>query len=139
MISRRAPASGEFSSAISTTASRVAGRLEWVEKVSARGDEKFGVQLVANALRDPLRQLADNVGLDGPAIVAEVEEAGGSMGFDGISGKVVDVMKKGIFDPVKVVRVALRNAASIASLNLVSDALIADVPKGEESVPGAVT
>ncbi|MEE8143352.1 MAG: chaperonin GroEL, partial [Planctomycetota bacterium] len=110
-----------------------------VEKVTAKGDEKYGVQLVAKVLQAPLRQLGDNVGIDGPALVADVEEREGNEGYDAVKGRFVDMVEAGIVDPVKVLRVALQNAASIASLHLVSDAVITDIPKGQEAVQGALS
>lgn len=110
-----------------------------VESVSASGDAKHGIDVVCEALRAPLGQLATNVGEDGPAIVAEVEEYEGNEGYDALQNKVRDLAKAGIVDPVKVLRVALQNAASVASLNLVSDAVIADLPKGEEAVSGSLS
>ncbi len=105
--------------------------IDAVEKTKASGDEKFGVKVVASALRAPLRQLGENAGLDGSALVAEVSDLTGSNGYDVVNEKHVDLMKAGIVDPVKVVRVALQNAVSIASLNLVSDTLITEVPDGD--------
>lgn len=110
-----------------------------VASVSASGDEKLGVQVVVAALSAPLQQLANNVGADGPAIVAEVEESDADFGFDAINHRVVDLVKAGVIDPAKVLRVALQNAASIAALSLVSDAVIADIRKGEAAISGSLT
>lgn len=100
-----------------------------VESVSAPGEERFGVDAVVAALRAPLTQLGNNVGGDGPAIVAEVEELKKNEGYNAAAGEMTDLVKAGVVDAVKVLRVALQNAASIASLNLVSDAVIADMPE----------
>ncbi|MCI0651013.1 MAG: chaperonin GroEL [Planctomycetes bacterium] len=110
-----------------------------VLSLSVAGDERFGAEVVARALRKPLAQLANNVGVDGPAVVAEVEERNGHVGFDAVKNEYVDLVSAGIVDPVKVLRSALLNAVSIASLNLTSDALIADIPEGKEAVAGAST
>ena len=110
-----------------------------VEKVSAPGDERYGVQAVVEALRAPLTQLGDNVGQEGPAIAAEVEEdCEGNEGFNAATGKITDLVKAGVVDPVKVLRVALQNAASIAGLNLVSNAVISNAPE-EEAASGAAS
>ncbi|MGE3166024.1 MAG: chaperonin GroEL [Planctomycetota bacterium] len=115
---------------------RIADR---VASMSASGDEKYGVEVVVAALSAPLQQLANNVGEDGPAIVADVEEAEADFGFDARAHKVHDLVKAGIIDAAKVLRVALQNAASIAALSLVSDAVVADIPKGGAAVVGSVT
>jgi chaperonin GroEL len=110
-----------------------------VEKVNAPGDERLGVRVVVDALRAPLAQIGDNTGIDGPAIVAEVEEYKGSMGFDAVNRKIRDLTRAGIVDAVKVLRLALENAASIAAMSLVSDTIITEVAKGKKAVEGAVT
>jgi chaperonin GroEL len=111
-----------------------------VEATRAKGDERFGVELVVQALRAPLAQLAENLGHDGPAVAAEVEEASDPhLGFDGASGKLVDLVRAGVIDPVKVARVALQNAASIAALYLCSDTAITEVAKKAEPVEGALS
>ncbi|MCA8961145.1 MAG: chaperonin GroEL [Planctomycetes bacterium] len=112
-----------------------------VEKVSAPGDEKFGVHIVAKALEAPLAQLGENAGLDGAALVAEVADLQGTQGYDILTAKQVDLLKAGIMDPVKVVRVALQNAASIAAMHLTSDTLVTELPDGEpeKATLGALT
>ncbi|HPP51717.1 MAG TPA: chaperonin GroEL, partial [Thermoguttaceae bacterium] len=116
--------------------------LEAVEAVraSARGDEKIGVDIVREALKAPLKQIAENCGLDGAVVVEEVREKGGNIGFDANTGKYVDMFKAGIIDPVKVVRAALENAASIAALMLTTETLVTDLKKEdkEKEVEGAV-
>ncbi|HIG05862.1 MAG TPA: chaperonin GroEL [Planctomycetes bacterium] len=116
--------------------------LQISEKVAATrvsGDARFGVQVVADALLEPTAQLARNCGFDGPAIVAEVMEYEDiEMGFDGVKGKVVDLVRAGVVDPTKVLRVALQNAASVAGLYLTSDTAIADLEKDEIAVDGAL-
>ena len=116
--------------------------LQIVEKVAATrasGDARFGVQVVADALLEPTSQLASNCGHDGPAIVAEVMEYEDlEMGFDGVKGKVVDLIRAGVVDPTKVLRVALQNAASVAGLFLTSDTAITELEKDEDAVEGAL-
>jgi len=111
---------------------------DYVAATKAPGDEALGVQVVRRALRAPMTQLGDNAGFDGPALVAEVEDMKGNQGYDVVGDEAVDLFKAGIVDPLKVVRVALQNAVSIASLNLIADTLITDIPKEQEAVEGAV-
>jgi len=102
---------------------------EAVEKArsSAKGDEKIGVNIVLAALGAPLRQIADNGGIDGSVVVDNVREKGVNIGFNANTGEYVDMFKAGIIDPVKVVRTALVNAASIAGLLLTTDAMISNL------------
>ena len=116
---------------------------EAVEKArtSAKGDEKIGVDIVANALSAPLRQIADNGGIDGSVVVDEVEQKKVNVGYDGNKGVYTDMLKAGIIDPVKVVRTALRNASSIAGLLLTTDAMVSnfdDDDKKKTPVEGAI-
>ncbi len=106
---------------------------EVVEKArsSAKGDEKIGVSIVLGALDAPLRQIADNCGIDGSVVADEVSRKAGNQGYDANAGKYVDMVKSGIIDPVKVVRSALSNAASIAGLMLTTEALVTNVSKDE--------
>ena len=112
------------------------------EKVAATrvsGEARHGVSVVADALLEPTTQLARNAGFDGPAVVAEVLEYEDlEMGFDTVKGKMVDLTRTGIVDPVKVLRVALQNAASVATLFLTSDTAITDLEKDEKAVEGAL-
>jgi chaperonin GroEL len=117
---------------------------EAVEKVrnTARGDEKIGVDIVLKVLSAPLRQIADNSGVDGSVVADEVSEKPVNVGYDANTGKYVDMFKAGIIDPLKVVRTALQNAASIAGLMLTTETLVTDLPKEdkkkERAVEGAV-
>jgi chaperonin GroEL len=88
---------------------------EAVEKArsSAKGDEKIGVDIVARSLSTPLRQIADNCGVDGTVVVDEVAQKATNVGYDANTGKYVDMFKAGIIDPLKVVRTALANAAAL--------------------------
>jgi chaperonin GroEL len=113
-----------------------------VEKArsAARGDEKVGVDIVYRALPSPIRQIAENSGLDGSVVADEVGEKETNIGFDANAGKYVDMVKAGIIDPLKVVRTALENAASIAGLMLTTETLITDLEKDDKKrlVEGAV-
>jgi len=104
---------------------------EAVEKArsQAKGDEKIGVDIVLHALEAPIRQIAENGGIDGSVVADEVAEKPLNHGFDANKGEYVDMLKAGIIDPVKVVRVALANAASIAGLLLTTEALVTNVDK----------
>jgi chaperonin GroEL len=108
---------------------------------SAKGDEKIGVNIVLNVLSAPLKQIADNGGLDGSVVVDEVSQKGANIGFDANTRQYVDMLKAGIIDPVKVVRTALSNAASIAGLLLTTEALVTNLEKDDkhkQPVEGAV-
>jgi chaperonin GroEL len=107
---------------------------EAVEKArnSARGDEKIGVDIVLRALDAPLKQIVDNCGLDGSVVAEEVREKAVNIGYDANSGQYVDMFKAGIIDPVKVVRTALANAASIAGLLLTTETLVTKFEKEDK-------
>ncbi|MBO6019606.1 MAG: chaperonin GroEL, partial [Clostridia bacterium] len=109
-----------------------------VEKLlsDAEGDEKTGIRLVMKALEAPLRQIADNAGLDGAVILDRVKASGKTgFGFDAYNEKYVDMLEVGIVDPTKVTRSALQNAASIASTVLTTEAVVAN--KKEEAPAAA--
>lgn len=107
---------------------------EAVEKSrsGARGDEKIGVDIVLRSLSRPIRQIADNSGVDGSVIADEVSQKGETTGYDANTGKYVDMFKSGIIDPVKVVRSALENAASIAGLMLTTETMVTDLDKEDK-------
>ncbi len=106
---------------------------EAVEKArsQAKGDEKIGVDIILHALEAPIRQIAENGGIDGAVVADEVVGKPLSMGYDANKGEYVDMFKAGIIDPVKVVRVALTNAASIAGLLLTTEALVTNLDKDD--------
>ena len=99
------------------------------------GDELTGANIVAASLTAPARLIADNAGHEGAVVVREVEAAKGSNGFNASNGKMEDLIKSGVIDPAKVTRAALQNAASIASLLLTTEALVADKPEPEPPMP----
>jgi chaperonin GroEL len=107
---------------------------EAVEKArgSARGDEKIGVDIIYRALVTPIKQIADNCGIDGSVVADEVAGKPTNTGYDANEGKYVDMFKAGIIDPLKVVRSALQNAASIAGLMLTTETLVTDLPKEDK-------
>ncbi|HEU4595591.1 MAG TPA: chaperonin GroEL [Pyrinomonadaceae bacterium] len=92
-------------------------------------DVRTGVRLLARAMEEPLRRIAENAGVDGAVVIGKVEESKGSRGFNAASGKYEDLVAAGIIDPAKVVRTALQNAASVAALLLTTDAAITDAPE----------
>jgi chaperonin GroEL len=93
-------------------------------------DQKTGVDIVRKALSYPARQIAINAGEDGSVIVGKIAEKDQyAYGFDAQGGEYGDLVKKGIIDPTKVVRVALQNAASIAGLLITTEAMVAEMPK----------
>jgi chaperonin GroEL len=108
--------------------------VEAVEKAraSARGDEKIGVDIVKHALVTPIRQIADNCGVDGSVVADEVGQKPTNTGYDANLGQYVDMYKAGIIDPLKVVRTALENAASIAALMLTTETLVTDLDKEDK-------
>lgn len=111
---------------------RAIKRVEELEK-KLEGDEKIGARIVRNALEAPLRQIAMNAGYDGSVVFHKVLEADNpNIGFDANKGEIVDMMEAGIIDPTKVVRVALENAGSVASLLLTSDVLVVEKPEKEK-------
>jgi len=112
-------------------------------KRQAKGDEKIGFDIVAEALRSPARQIADNAGEDGEVIVAQIlENKSSSYGYNAATGEFGDMFKMGIIDPTKVAKTALLNAASVSGLALTTDVLVTELKekKGEEAAPiaGAV-
>jgi chaperonin GroEL len=107
---------------------------EAIEKIrnSAKGDEKIGIDIVLHAIEAPMRQIADNSGIDGSVVADEVREKPTNTGYDANKGEYVDMVKAGIIDPVKVVRSALANAASIAGLMLTTEALVTNLEKDDK-------
>jgi len=103
------------------------------------GDEKVGAMIVKRALEEPIRQIVENAGLEGSVIVEKVKaETVATRGFDADSMEYVDMLQAGIIDPTKVERVALQNAASIASLLLTTEALITDIPEEKSAAAPAM-
>ncbi|MDB4777951.1 chaperonin GroEL [bacterium] len=110
-------------------------------KKSARGDEKVGVDIVLNAIDAPIRQIANNGGIDGSVVADTVMQKPTNQGYNAYTGEYVDMFKAGVIDPVKVVRTALANAASIAGLLLTTDAMVSnfeDEDKKKRPVEGAI-
>ncbi len=111
-----------------------------VEKImdTVEGDEKTGVRIVLKALEEPIRQIATNAGFDGGVVVDKIMSSGKTgYGFDAYNEVYVDMMSAGIVDPTKVTRSALQNAASIASVILTTESVVADKPEPKEAAPAA--
>ena len=101
-------------------------------------DEQIGVQIVRRALEEPLRQIAQNAGKEGAVIVERVRsEKSENLGFNAQTEQYEDLVKAGVIDPTKVARTALQNAASIASLLLTTEAVVAELPEKKEKGAGA--
>ena len=95
-------------------------------------DEKVGYEIIVRACRAPLTQIADNAGVDGSVVCEKVATGEGNFGYNAATDKYEDMVKAGVIDPTKVARTALQNAASVATLLLTSDALIAEKPKEDK-------
>ena len=101
-----------------------------IEGLKLEGDEKVGAQIVKRALEEPIRKIVENAGLEGSVVVEKVKaEKVATRGFDAELLEFVDMLQAGIIDPTKVERVALQNAASVASLLLTTEALVTELPE----------
>jgi chaperonin GroEL len=109
-----------------------------LDKVKADGDEQIGINIVKRAITEPLRMIAENAGEEGAVILGKVlDSKENNFGFNAFSNEYEDLVKAGVLDPTKVVRTALQNAGSIASLMLTTEALIAEIPEKKEApAPG---
>ena len=110
-----------------------------VEKLleTAEGDHKTGIQIILRALEEPVRQIANNAGLEGSVIVEKVKEANKiGHGFDAAKAEYGDMVEKGIIDPTKVARSALQNAASISAMMLTTESVVCDIPEPPAPMPG---
>jgi chaperonin GroEL len=103
-----------------------------LDGLDVRGEQKAGVDIVRRALEEPMRRIADNAGVEGSIVVDKVKSGKGAFGFNAATEQYEDLMKAGVIDPTKVVRTALQNAASVASLLLTTEAMVAERPKEEE-------
>ena len=114
--------------------------MDAVDAVVAKleGDEKTGAAIVAKALTSPMKQIADNAGLDGSVIISKIRESGKvGFGFDAYNEKYCDMFEAGIVDPAKVTRSALQNAASVAATVLTTESLVTDIPEENPAPMGA--
>ena len=106
-----------------------------LDKIQAEGDVKVGVEIVKRAVEAPVRQIAENAGLEGSVVVDSVKKAGDGVGFNALENTYVDMIGAGIVDPAKVTRSALQNAASIAAMVLTTETLVTDKPEPEAPMP----
>jgi chaperonin GroEL len=109
-----------------------------LEKLKAEGDEQIGINIVKRAVTEPLRMIAENAGEEGAVVLGKVvDNREQNFGYNAFSGQYEDLVKAGVLDPTKVVRTALQNAGSIASLMLTTEALVAEIPEKKEApAPG---
>ncbi len=109
-----------------------------LDKLRLKGDRKIGVEIVRRALESPIRQIAENAGMDASIVAQRVQEADDpKFGFDAMTHKYCDLVKAGVIVPTKVERAALQNAASIAGLLLTTDALVSEIPEKKKAPAGA--
>jgi len=98
-------------------------------------DEQLGCNIVKRAVEEPIRQIANNAGFEGSVVAEHVKNQKGAHGFNAETGSYEDLMESGVIDPTKVVRFAVQNAASVASLLITTEAMVAEIPKKEEPMP----
>jgi chaperonin GroEL len=103
-----------------------------IEKLKLEGEEQLGAKIIKRALEEPMRWIAQNTGFDGSIVVEKVKNGKGTFGFNAQTEEYEDLVKAGIIDPTKVVRCAIQNAASVASLLVTTEALVAEKPKKDE-------
>ena len=109
--------------------------LDALDKLKLEGDRQVGVAIVKRALEEPIRQIANNAGREGSVVVERVKAEKGAFGFDADKEEYSDLIKAGIIDPTKVVRFALQNAASVASLLITTEAMVAEKPEKKAEMP----
>ncbi len=112
--------------------------LDALEKIKIKADQKLGVKVVIRAIEEPLRQIANNAGFEGSVVIDKVKNGKGAFGFNAETNVYEDLIEAGVIDPTKVVRYALQNAGSVASLMLTTEAMVAEKPEDKpEMMPGA--
>ncbi|HZN59218.1 MAG TPA: chaperonin GroEL [Planctomycetota bacterium] len=110
--------------------------LKALSSVKASDDEAIGIDIIRRALEAPIRQIAENAGIDGAVVCEKVRHTSGGEGYNALTGEYTDLVKAGVIDPTKVARTALENAASIAGLLLTTEALISEIPEKKEKAGG---
>jgi chaperonin GroEL len=108
-----------------------------LDSLELEGEQAMGVNIIRRAVEEPLRQIAKNAGVDGSIVVQKIKESEGNFGFNAATGEYGDLIEAGVIDPTKVVRYALRHAASVSSLMLTTEAMIADKPEPKSAGGGA--
>ncbi len=108
------------------------------EEDNCTGDERTGIRILKHALKEPARQIAENSGEDGGVVIHEMRTHSGNWGYDAARRKYVDLVEAGVIDATKVVRLALENAASAATLLLLSEATLTEVPERKENAPPGI-
>jgi chaperonin GroEL len=108
-----------------------------LDSLELEGEQVMGVNIIRCAVEEPLRQIAKNAGVDGSIVVQKIKESEGNFGFNAATGEYGDLIEAGVIDPTKVVRYALRHAASVSSLMLTTEAMIADKPEPKSAGGGA--
>ena len=108
-----------------------------LDQLELEGDEQIGCNIVRRALEEPLRQIAQNAGVEGAVVVSRVGGETGNNGYNAATDSYGDLVEAGVIDPAKVTRTALQNAASIAGLLLTTEALVADIPEEDKTPPAA--
>jgi len=106
-----------------------------LKNLKLAGDQQIGVNIVARAIEEPMRWIATNAGHEGSIVVQKVREMKDDEGFNALTDTYENLVKAGVIDPVKVVRSALQNAASIASLLLTTEALVSEIPEEKKEMP----
>lgn len=106
-----------------------------LDKVKVEGDEKTGVEIIKKSIEEPLRWIAINAGKEGSVVVDKVKHSKKGTGYDALNDEYVDMVSKGIIDPLKVTRTALENASSIATMILTTESLVCDIPEKEKTPP----
>jgi chaperonin GroEL len=109
--------------------------LHALDKLKLSEAQQYGVNILRKSLEEPMRWIAQNAGYDGSIVIEKVKNEKGNYGFDAQNEEYTDMVKAGIIDPTKVVRIALQNAASVASLLLTTEAMVAERPREKEKYP----
>ena len=115
---------------------RCCGPLRSIKAKGDNEDQEAGINIVRRALQAPIRQIAENAGVEGSIVVGKVnDQKSASFGYDAQTDEYGDLIKKGIIDPAKVVRVALQDASSVAGLLVTTEAMVAEMPKKDSGAP----
>ncbi|MBA4366341.1 MAG: chaperonin GroEL [Desulfobacterium sp.] len=110
--------------------------LDALSKIKVKAEERLGVKVVMRAMEEPLRQIANNSGVEGSVVIDKVKAGEGAFGYNAATDTYEDLIKAGVMDPTKVVRFALQNAGSVASLMITTEAMIAEKPQETSASPG---